>query len=96
MRVSKARASTVTVFLIGVQPLYLPLSLDCTLLLNPIVNLGGVTDGAGVGTIPLPVPSGPGLGGAVIHTQFAIADPAGSALGGITFSNALKVVINDQ
>lgn len=73
-------------------PANLQIAPGCFQYLDPLSVIGygvHVTDGAGLGVVPVPVPNDPGFDGVPIYWQAAQDVPGGVILGAFTISNGL-------
>jgi len=73
-------------------PANLQIAPGCFQYLDPLSVIGygvHVTDGAGLGVVPVPVPNDPGFDGVPIYWQAAQDVPGGPILGAFTISNGL-------
>jgi hypothetical protein len=93
LRLEHARASGSAALLLGVLPLYAPITPGCVLMLDPMVSVAVSLDSAGVANPALPIPTG--IVG-VVRMQFAILDPGGPVFGTLTLSNGINCLVAPQ
>lgn len=74
---------------IALDPIGMP---SCSLLVQPLRNLVGITDAGGKLTLPWIVPDLPELIGLPVYAQGAAVDPTANVLG-LTSTDALKIVL---
>ncbi len=97
MSLADGRASSPTVFVIGVGPTPTPVGGGCNLYvaLSPVLSWTTLTNGSGDASVSLPVANDPNLLGFLTHAQNLTADPNGAWFNVLSFSNALKLVVGN-
>jgi ELWxxDGT repeat protein len=94
VQVTRAWPSSIALLVIGLGQTEVPLGIGCSLYVVPLLVLSLPTDGAGVATLPIPLPPDPNLIGIQSFAQAAVADPGG-VFAGYSITAGLKVVFGD-
>ncbi len=94
--VSNARSNAPALLGLSLNQFTTPLASCSLYLLPPLVLINTVTNGAGLATVTLPVPTElSGFAGSSAYFQYFIFDTAGGYNGQFAFSNALRIKVGN-